>query len=548
MEEKLQFASEPMPEVATIDAEFDPAEEREAILDRFANTPMAYTVNGVTHKASGSHEALLLCSYLQSESLSPGHLEYAFEEAAELAVELDAEKPVEDEVLDEADEEEVSKQNHQAQLQEAGPLKEKNNEQTVQAEKTESNEIRDGDTGSALSNEPTVAQETVSDGAIDASPVESRDTADATVEVKSNTSSEPVVERSTMEVSNDGMEAPSAVTTTSINIDVPESSVNEEQAEEPEPVHAMAGPELEIAEPEVTSVDTTSANERVADMPVIDETDTIIVESEPVLPEKPVESTHEAPSETEIFQILAMHENLEMAEDDPTETVRETGEVNYWRGDEEVDIEPENDEPIAAVESEIDGLQVTEESDEVTLDVVRQYDEGVMVDDHQALEIERAVIAEQDGAVHEASPEVGEIVAQLVGQSPNSQPEATVDILYMQADATIRKVENLERARTAEDCRESLEDLRMELATLLQQLGYTDADAVAERLTKQYDIATLKKYIAVLMRSFLMAQTKNEKTKSARSKVHVPYHRYGAKAVQMVVSLVSAKQRQGSST
>ena len=61
---------------------------REQVFERFADTPMAYTVNGTTYRASGSHEAILLCNFLQNEKLPAAFFEAKFQEAAMLSNEL----------------------------------------------------------------------------------------------------------------------------------------------------------------------------------------------------------------------------------------------------------------------------------------------------------------------------------------------------------------------------------------------------------------------------------------------------------------------------
>jgi len=67
--------------------------ERELVLERFANTPMAYIVNGTPHKARGSYEAVMLCEFLQNEKLPAAFLEVKFQEGAALIAALDVSKP-----------------------------------------------------------------------------------------------------------------------------------------------------------------------------------------------------------------------------------------------------------------------------------------------------------------------------------------------------------------------------------------------------------------------------------------------------------------------
>ena len=136
-------------------------------------------------------------------------------------------------------------------------------------------------------------------------------------------------------------------------------------------------------------------------------------------------------------------------------------------------------------------------------------------------------------------PEAVAVVTELIGQEPDVPVAVEIAGLYEQSDNVGRAIEQLQRAQTVEDCNESLNELRIELAILLRALGYTNAESMAEKLIKKYDVAALKSYIAALMYAFQVAEAKDEKSAVSQAGVQVLYHLYGAHAVRMVVNLVS---------
>lgn len=208
-------------------------------------------------------------------------------------------------------------------------------------------------------------------------------------------------------------------------------------------------------------------------------------------------------------------------------------EVDFWHGsDSAQELYGEEQQP---------GEMMTT-YDDASIDIARENNNFVpnsmTEQDTNISEIDEALAVEPSEGTDEARPvppEVVEVIAELTGQIPDELPEVRTIDLYVQANATVRAIEVLEKARSAEDCKEALEVLRVELETLLQRLGYADAQAMAERLTRHYDIASLKKYIMLLSRTFLLEQMKDEKPQTLPVKPDVPYHRYGAQAVRMVV-------------
>lgn len=65
--------------------------EREQVLERFATTPMAYEGADGIYTATGSHQAVALCEFLQNDKLPAAYLEVQFEMAAQRYLSLENE-------------------------------------------------------------------------------------------------------------------------------------------------------------------------------------------------------------------------------------------------------------------------------------------------------------------------------------------------------------------------------------------------------------------------------------------------------------------------
>jgi hypothetical protein len=143
----------------------------------------------------------------------------------------------------------------------------------------------------------------------------------------------------------------------------------------------------------------------------------------------------------------------------------------------------------------------------------------------------------------ELVPEMSEIISELTQETPKVELSMQVELnqdfeptqIYQQASIVIKKIEILEKARTAEECKEALKGLRLELADLLQKFGYTEYDYLVERLIQNYDVATLKRYMAAMMQKII----KSRKTKSHRNRQtkDLSARKYGSPAVRNVINL-----------
>jgi len=132
--------------------------------------------------------------------------------------------------------------------------------------------------------------------------------------------------------------------------------------------------------------------------------------------------------------------------------------------------------------------------------------------------------------------EVLELLSELISETPELTVEASIAGLRQQAALTVKAVGVLEKSKTAEECKEALGYIRIELANLLMLLGYKNTDALADQLVKQYGMQTLKEYIMLLMKYLAQSQeVVSGKTRQANHSIS-PRH-YGVHAVRTVVSL-----------
>lgn len=145
----------------------------------------------------------------------------------------------------------------------------------------------------------------------------------------------------------------------------------------------------------------------------------------------------------------------------------------------------------------------------------------------------------------ELVPEITEIISELTQEVPKIELDDKAEShfefeplqIYQQAYSVVKKIELLEKARTAEECKEALKDLRIELADLLQKFGYTEYDYLVERLIQSYDVATLKKYMAAMMQKII--KSRKAKVRRNRQTKILPARKYGSTAVRRVINLIN---------
>ncbi len=205
--------------------------------------------------------------------------------------------------------------------------------------------------------------------------------------------------------------------------------------------------------------------------------------------------------------------------------------------DDESDIIPFSD--IATQEGITEEYDVAEEDPAVarTHEMLELYESNM---DEPSVETEIGVADIEDVTENyedAALPvqEVIEVMEEITGELPDLLPEEIPLETVRQISKLEQGIHKLETARTAKECHEALVVIRVELASLLSLLGYDNAGAIAERLVQQYDMATLKNYLAQLMRLLESRRSKSIMTRQMRLK---PLHRrFGIHAVGRVVLL-----------
>lgn len=521
----------------------DFAAAREAVLDRFANTPMAYTVNGVTYRVSGAYEAMMLCPHLQDETISAEYLEYKFKEAAGLAIETPEEEMENPETLlgekvdtDDADEDftrERSKEpvvatRHEATDEkpddkygddtpiatlDAGDARTESGQQApIFAEKTTSNFVVHED--NEVSEELIIQQRPIAGPLRAVQQFEvSGDEAGTVVAADDRTEKVAIATQAVVELFGDhdrtdgedseaGAEEVEEKSTESTPSELPTNVYNipSMQVIETPHEHGMQPPPSDVVDlyraPDATVLNVVSfpkeAESKMWPEPVVN------VPAEVVWPERESLSVDEA----SMISVALAHENNEFDGDEASEETDEYAQ----------------EEPL--------------ETAEVTTDITSNAEDQIQP-------FEQVIVMEQqEDEASSSISETRELVVELTGQEPETITEIESPKVYHYADETIRRIEILEQAQTAAECKEAVEGLHDELVLLLEHLGYSDAETIAERLTKQYDLATLKKYIAILLRASLLMQTKDEKPTASPAASQLPYHLYGAQAVRMVVRFV----------
>ena len=136
---------------------------------------------------------------------------------------------------------------------------------------------------------------------------------------------------------------------------------------------------------------------------------------------------------------------------------------------------------------------------------------------------------------NEPTQEMIETIIALTNEVPDVVTKVQISEIRFQSKIVVDKIEAFNVLKTAEECREALIELRGELELLLLQLGYKEASAIAEKLTRQYDMLVLKEYIRLLIRTLQSTQKINPSA-APKLKILRPFHHYGTHAVRTVVN------------
>ena len=284
---------------------------------------------------------------------------------------------------------------------------------------------------------------------------------------------------------------------------------------------------------------------READEDVVVELTAYSEAREEVLPEEPsVEELIEASSDLET---------------EPEHAETETEE--YWPVRELAEIEELADDELEALLSVEDDTADGGHEGEATAEVERaavpsssEMDEAEIPaepagtnDEHKAAPfsaIEAVLEREQESADQKVFEHIKDEVTEAATEFICEEPEREADYepeTARQVAKVIEKIETLEQSKSAETCQESLQEMREELAGLLMLLGYENASEIAERLTKQYDTRTLKKFMAMLIQPLSSLERISGRTQKKTRKA-TSHRKYGSRVVRMAVSLTTPAQ------
>lgn len=162
-------------------------------------------------------------------------------------------------------------------------------------------------------------------------------------------------------------------------------------------------------------------------------------------------------------------------------------------------------------------------------------------------QIDRSLIEHSvgTGEVEPIHTEVVELLTRIIPEIPEINIELNDEVLVgvaLQATSTLEAIKVLEKASTAEECREALGQVREELVNLLARLGYEDADIIAERLLKQYGLQTLTTYIMRLL-NILSSSQELLSHQAVRVASAISPRHYGVHAVRSIVNLAVGAHR-----
>lgn len=125
-----------------------------------------------------------------------------------------------------------------------------------------------------------------------------------------------------------------------------------------------------------------------------------------------------------------------------------------------------------------------------------------------------------------------ELSSGFLAEEPGREVEARPYEVVQMAAAVQASIDVLEQSKTAEECKEHIEELQRSLATLLEALGYENAHEIAKRLVGQYDTKTLKQYIAALLKTVTSGELTQQSQQKPAPKKH---HWFGKRVVERVV-------------
>ena len=159
----------------------------------------------------------------------------------------------------------------------------------------------------------------------------------------------------------------------------------------------------------------------------------------------------------------------------------------------------------------------------------------------QALKNEENEQGETDAVIEVTIGDVepiAEFAEWIEEELPDVETTQNLVELQQRTMVVVEKIEQLEQAKSAEDCQEAVAELQWELTGLLLLMGYMNAMEIAERLVKQYDITQLKQHMMEIVQSLASPER-------LASRRHVPtrstsWRKCGGRVVSMLVQTVPA--------
>lgn len=527
--------------------------ERQAVTNEFADTPMAYIASdGQTYTASGSYAVMAECGPMADESLDAEYLRYKFEEAAAFALQTQSENPEEEPKPDD----ELPLKEPEADKQTPAPKQEVFDQQHVA-------ELHDSDTDEPkmdhLASQLTVSvhvAEVQREVAADQEPEHKEATQDQQKIETIESQAESVVQDSAdRSVSSADPQKEATVEAVTLK-PVIETQAQPEQSQVV--VHedrgGTEGMNGESTDPELVELPELSRQERVTR--AVQEAIAIIErqdqhEEQPIemliedladkLPEPDVVGTEGMPvveamdySDLEELQIeevtdFELPSLADSAVIDQPDDIYETSEVfeaeDSETAEQLLDSGSEASDVIEHIEAltrmiEIEQASNEDDSDgEPNLEQANQDQPKEMAPEATVLPNELVLVLQEVGL---AAPDLE------TTEHPTKLQEELVVV--------VKKIESLEKAVSAEACHEAAQELRSELAALLELFGYADSSAQADMLLSRwrYDLESLKQYIASLQKTIASMQSNTTKLHSTNTR---PLHwHYGASAVRLVVN------------
>jgi hypothetical protein len=226
------------------------------------------------------------------------------------------------------------------------------------------------------------------------------------------------------------------------------------------------------------------------------------------------------PSESEFTFVNEL--SIESSEDDPNDSL--TDNI----------LDHSSHDSIQAYEEEA-SIDFFEVEGELSVDSI---DESLKTEAYDERDdFDGKVESTYDTQFKDLPDEVIDIAEELFGEFPEEEVAYEPAGLQSQIERVIESIEILSRATSAEECHDSLRELRLTLIELLYNLGYHRPEILADQLIKKYD---MKQLHAILMRLQQAAASHHNALLQNFTSVEYPHYTLGRHVVGMFVSMRNA--------